>query len=84
MAITRRFGKFSVPREVVLCDPPAAHAFLDGVLIVRAELMFASDSIEYTGISDAFREVNEGEEAPWYAASLFAGRVAWKELPWRK
>ena len=47
-----------------------AQLVLSGLVVVRAEMMYEKDGIEYTALGDAFDPVADGEEIPWYVPLL--------------
>lgn len=54
MSDERRMARFSICRQFIEDRPDLVMDLLSGVIIVRAELDFCSDSIEYTGLSELF------------------------------
>ena len=61
-----RLGKFEIPRDVMLDTTEIAIAITNGMLIIRAEMMFNTDSVEYTAISPMFDEIENGTIPPSY------------------
>jgi hypothetical protein len=62
----RRVGKFLLSVDVLeQGDIPQVFAGL-GITIVRAEMLYHSNTIEYVGISPNFRVVKYGERPPYY------------------
>jgi hypothetical protein len=58
--ITRRIGRFSLRGDLVLDHPERAIQALSGMIILRAEHMWATDRFEYTALSAAFDVVPDG------------------------
>lgn len=66
MSRDRRIGRFFIESDIIEYYPDLARQVLKDVIIVRAEHLFAYDSMEYMGISEAFEEIKAGELAPLY------------------
>lgn len=52
----KRVGIFEIDRTFIDSSPTAVMEALSQVLIVRAEMMWHNDTIEYMAISDLFEE----------------------------
>ena len=68
-AITpKRLGKFLLSAKYIKLYPHKALKLMTamGVVVVRAEMMFHNDSIEYTAICDKFDEVPANRQVPHY------------------
>ena len=63
---SRRRGKFMVSRELLSEATPELVEFMKNFLIIRAEMLFHTDAIEYIAISELFDPVKEGYDAPEY------------------
>jgi len=60
-------GRFAIPRRMIQLDVNAVMDLLSDMVVVRAELIYASDAIEYIAISHKyFAEVPEGSSPPIY------------------
>lgn len=68
--MTRNLGKFVVDAEMIEDDPFSVRLILRDVIVVRAEMMFMSDCVEYVGLHPDFEEVPLGREAPRYTARI--------------
>ena len=66
---TRR-GKFWISGQLIMERPEDYRVVMSDVLIVRAEMHHARDAIEYDGFCDAFDELAEGDELPFYEAQI--------------
>jgi len=64
----RRFGAFSIPRDIIDKSPEVARAALSGLIPVRAELRFDTDAIDYLALGECFDECPAYEIAPRYEA----------------
>lgn len=64
----RRFGKFTVTRGIVESDD--MFEIMRGVLIVRAELRYDLDAVEYVGACEHFGVVPHGVMPPEYVAEF--------------
>ena len=56
--------------------PEAIAKLMEGMIVVRAESLFAYDSIEYVAISFRFLPVKTGAMVPTYHITYFMGRFA--------
>jgi hypothetical protein len=66
----RRLGRFAIPSGMIRLKPNEVVAALAGCIIVRAELAWASNNIEYIAICDEFDVTPEGSEPPRYDVVL--------------
>lgn len=66
----KRVGKFDIPNDVIRHYPFLAKALLSEVVVVRAEAMFQSASIEYVCLSEMFEELESGVTPPPYKGTL--------------
>ena len=64
--MNKRIGRFSLSRLTVECDTETAMAIMARCIVVRCELMYASNSFEYVAMSPEFEEVQQGEMIPAY------------------
>lgn len=63
----RRVGKFSISRDMIENGPELVKQILGKCVVVRAEMMFDRDAIEYIAFCDEFDEVYLGSRPPSYA-----------------
>ena len=65
---SRQLGKFLLSAKYIKEHPGKALTLMTaiGAVVVRAEMLFHNESIEYTAISDRFGEVPEGQQTPHY------------------
>jgi hypothetical protein len=61
-----KVGKFSVSRRVIDEQPALARKLMRDIIIVRAEMSYVQDSIEYIGICDEFEPISELTPVPEY------------------
>jgi len=60
-------GRFAIPRHTVRQSFDDVLTLFSDMVVVRAELIYASDAIEYIAISHKyFAEIQEGEAPPIY------------------
>jgi|GEM_PF-4723193 hypothetical protein len=89
--IRRRQGEFTIKRELIEQSPANIIRLLTGMLIVRAEYMWDSNSIKYTAMSMEFDSLEEGQVAPVYlcqvtmggdesTAEPYLGNISWNRL----
>lgn len=69
----KRIGRFAMSRELVERDPETARAVMGRCIVVRCEMMYTHDSLEYMAISPDFDEVPEGTIAPEYDVIISDG-----------
>ena len=64
----KNIGKFLLSAKYIKLYPHKALKLMTalGVVVVRAEMMFHNDSIEYTAICDKFEEVEPNTKVPHY------------------
>lgn len=83
---TRRIGRFEIDRARVDYAPKQCLAILLGMIVVRAELQFHSDTIAYMAIGDQFEEMPPDSAVPEYdyeIKDLIGGKyhVVWSRRP---
>ncbi len=66
----RRFGKFSIGIGYLYRDPKAAANFLKEILILRAEMVASTNSIEYEGCSRHFKPLQLKQSVPFYQFNI--------------
>ena len=71
--MNNRIGRFVISRLFVEKDPETARAVMGMVIVVRCEMMLASDTLEYMALSPEFDEVQEGEIIPTYEVHINEG-----------
>ena len=65
-----RLGKFSIDRDYIDTHPGTVQQILSTVIVVRAEMMWDMDRIEYIGISHSFEALPWGSKTPWYTPKV--------------
>lgn len=79
----RRYGRFRIPSHMVREYSSELLRVMGRCAIYRAEMLYASDSIEYHAACDMFLELPEGEEAPEYTWFFTSEGDFWcEELKW--
>jgi len=63
---SKRVGMFTIKDKEIKTNPELCLSVFSNVVVVRAEYMFAYGGIEYTGISDLFEQLIEGDAVPNY------------------
>lgn len=63
---SRRLGRFSIANESIQDRPGIVSRIMGACIIVRAEMLYASNRIEYHAICYRFRPVQFGEVMPEY------------------
>lgn len=66
MNMKQKVGKFYASYVFIDDFPTAVKMIMGKCIVVRAENLLATEKIEYTAISDYFRELEEGEKIPEY------------------
>lgn len=64
----RRLGKFTINRELIHLRPTLVQLILRDIIIIKAEMLFHIDAIEYTGLSDHFKFIEDHELPLYYLA----------------
>lgn len=73
----RRLGTFLVPWGMIDRNPDdVAKVFVD-CIVVRAELRWDVDAIEYVAYRPEFASVDPGACTPRYRALFYDGKVEW-------
>ena len=73
----KRVGKFSIEHYLIDSDDPSmVHLMLANKVIVRAEVRYEMDAIEYHAYSDDFDEVEPGQQIPEYVAEFSRQQIA--------
>lgn len=62
----RRIGKFSISRRLIEDAPDTCLLVMAKVIVIRAEMLFESNSVEYVALSQLFDEVPQDCESPTY------------------
>lgn len=79
----RRIGRFSITLDIIERYPETVRCALRDMIVVRAEMVYWSESIDYVAISPLFAEAPPNLDIPVYAA-LFdaaAGTMTWTRRP---
>jgi hypothetical protein len=78
-----RFGRFSLPRQMLDSFDTGAKRVMGLCIILRAEYDYAADRINYIASSEHFREVAEFELIPEYAWVISdEDGIRAEEKPW--
>lgn len=64
--MVRRIGVFTMSRQLVERDQETARAVMGRCIVVRCEMMYSRDALEYMALSPDFDEVPEGMIVPQY------------------
>lgn len=65
-----RLGKFYIDKDLIENNFEEVQKIMSKVVVVRAEMLYQSNSIEYMAISKDFDEVSEGKEIPTYKVKV--------------
>lgn len=65
-----RLGRFYIDREILEDDLPLVAEIQSDVIIVKAEMDFAADHIEFWGYSPKFDPIDKGSHAPIYSITI--------------
>ena len=63
---SNRWGRFSIPIDLMNDTTSIPLAILGKCLVTRAETMAHNDFIEYVAVSTEFDALKEGDVIPWY------------------
>jgi hypothetical protein len=61
-----RAGKFTIARYIIDLHPDIALECLSGMIVVRAEMLYCSDMIEYVALSELFEFTDRHAIVPEY------------------
>jgi hypothetical protein len=79
--IRSRVGKFRIPPEILYVNDETTRLIFHKVYVLRADNDLASNTIEYTALSELFDIVEEGFSAPTYIPVLtltpFITKIEW-------
>lgn len=64
--IMKRKGFFKLDKQIIEKEPEIVMQLLGKMIIVRAEMMYITNTIEYGAYSELFEEVEEGKFIPTY------------------
>ena len=71
--MNKRIGRFAMSRELVERDPETARAVMGRCIVVRCEMMYHMDALEYVALSPDFDELPQGMIAPEYDVIISDG-----------
>jgi len=63
-------GKFYVAAHLLESEPSVVLAVLEGMVIVRAEMLYHNDKVEYFAFGPMFDELPKGATVPEYRCYL--------------
>lgn len=64
--MNKRIGRFAMSTQLVERDPETARAIMGRCIVVRCEMMYAYNTLEYMALSPDFDEVHQGDIVPEY------------------
>lgn len=80
----KRYGKFRINSHIIDECPHQVLAIMKDMIIVRAEMHWAFDGIEYVGIHPAFAAVPPGQMMPeYYPAITTNGDATVRKVEWK-
>lgn len=62
----RRIGIFRIDEDIIREYPDTAREILKGIIVLRCESLIHTDSLEYIGICDKFKECPKGHTPRGY------------------
>ena len=65
-----RLGKFSISMKVITGNGDEVRKFMGNCIIIRAEMMYAEDEIQYTAHSHLFDKIERGDRIPEYDVTV--------------
>jgi len=74
----RRLGKFTISSMMIERSPEIVRAVMGRCIIVRCEMLFEFDALEYVAISPDFDEVQPGMISPKYDVITDNGDISFK------
>jgi hypothetical protein len=69
----KRIGRFALRLELVERDQETARAIMGRCIVVRCEMMYQHDTLEYIALSPDFDEVPQGMITPEYDVIISEG-----------
>lgn len=69
----RRIGRFALSAELVKRDQETARKIMGRCIVVRCEMMFEHDTLEYVALSPDFKEIEQGMITPVYDVIISNG-----------
>ena len=69
----RRIGKFAISIELVERDQETARKIMGRCIVVRCEMMYHTNTLEYLAMSPDFDEIEKGMIAPEYEVHISEG-----------
>ena len=69
----RRIGRFALSAELVKRDPETARRIMGRCIVVRCEMMFEYNTLEYVALSPDFDEIERGMMSPVYDVIISDG-----------
>lgn len=77
--ISRNLGIFAISLELIHKYPELVQKAMSEVIVVRAELMYASMEVEYVALSKHFREVEPEMAPPRYRCIVDDNQIRFEE-----
>ena len=71
--MNKRIGRFAMSRQLVEQDSEIARAVMGRCIVVRCEMMYWHDTLEYMALSPDFDEVPQGTVTPEYDVIISDG-----------
>ena len=70
-----RLGSFKVSLHLVETEPEQVMVMMRSMVVLRAEVSYIAEAIEYHCYSPMFRRVNPGEPLPEYSMSMDSNKT---------
>lgn len=74
----RRLGKFTINSVMIERNPEIVRAVMGRCIIVRCEMLFEIDALEYVAISPFFDVVDRGTLSPEYDVIIDGSDISFK------
>ena len=78
----KRIGRFRITREMIEKEYLNCVRVMEGIVVIRAEHMLETDTVEYIAISKYFEPVPVGQLAPLYEATLHTVGGVVEKVEW--
>lgn len=62
----QQLGRFTISKQSIEDQPNIVRAVMQGMIVVRAEMLYPGDAIEYVALWDRFEPVEPGKMIPFY------------------
>lgn len=69
--MNRKYGHFLISRSLISEEPTLVKRILSQCIVLRAEMLWETNSVEYFAHCHLFKELSEAEVVPEYSWQVF-------------